>query len=655
MCCGYVASPATSCYRLAPNEPYPSLVAAARAPDRSRWWALPRAPARLGASSARTCWPAASTASCYLVNPRHNSVLGRKAYRSLRSLDRPVDLAVICAPPAPCRDLADCRERARAAVVLSGAPAASPAAYLRWRTRNRGGRAAGRRVACSGPRASASCALARSQRDLRRECPRCRGRLALISQSGAIASAVLDFARAAGVGFRRSLALGAAVDVDFGEVLEFALVGFGDRRHRALRRIGSRCARVPVGAARGGAHQAGGRAQGGPRNAGRRIGEVALPTAIDPDRVFDAALRRAGTVRVQTYTQLFAAAVMLAPAVAAGSPARQPARHRHQRPRPGRDGGRSRRGYRRRAGARSRRRRIDGTGGVDAEQVRARATWSISRARQRRAQFATALQTLRRRSRRRRGAGAARLGARRARHRHRARGRGRGARRATSRCSRRGSARSIVPRRTPRSRRAGSSTSTRPRTPSRRSRFWPRTGATRNGCCRCRRRSPIRCCRIWPPPLRVRERAIAARRTRALARRDAGAPGGVRHHHADGAGDRRRLARARAARQLGFPVALEIRHRRSRDRADATTSERQPRCRRRSPSFAARVDVRSAASTSSCARSSCPRTIDAPPVRVGVHTDAVFGPVIAFGGAARRRARALAHAAAAQSHDLRSS
>ena len=34
----------------------------------------------------------------HLVNPNGNAVLGRKVFRSLRSIDRPMDLAVICAP-----------------------------------------------------------------------------------------------------------------------------------------------------------------------------------------------------------------------------------------------------------------------------------------------------------------------------------------------------------------------------------------------------------------------------------------------------------------------------------------------------------------------------------------------------------------------------
>ena len=84
------------------------------------------------------------------------------------------------------------------------------------------------------------------------------------------------------------------------------------RRHPALRRVGRRRPRVHVRPAHGRAHQARRRPQGGPlAERVPPIDAVGEP-AISPDRVFDAALDRAGTVRVRTYTQLIAAARILA-------------------------------------------------------------------------------------------------------------------------------------------------------------------------------------------------------------------------------------------------------------------------------------------------------------------------------------------------------
>ncbi len=49
------------------------------------------------------------------------------------------------------------------------------------------------------------------------------GRLALLSQSGAICTAILDWAKPSGVGFSSVVSLGAAADVDFGELLDFLI------------------------------------------------------------------------------------------------------------------------------------------------------------------------------------------------------------------------------------------------------------------------------------------------------------------------------------------------------------------------------------------------------------------------------------------------
>ena len=39
----------------------------------------------------------------FAVNPNHATILGRPAFPSLTAIGKPIDLAVICAPPAPCR------------------------------------------------------------------------------------------------------------------------------------------------------------------------------------------------------------------------------------------------------------------------------------------------------------------------------------------------------------------------------------------------------------------------------------------------------------------------------------------------------------------------------------------------------------------------
>jgi acetyltransferase len=142
--------------------------------------------------------------------------------------------------------------------------------------------------------------------------PALRGPLALVSQSGAICGALLDWAHGAGIGFTSVVSLGAAADVDFGEVLDFLVAdpateavllyveGIRDaRRYVSALRAASRVKPVVVLKV--------GRYAGGSKAVSSHTGAL-----VGADAVFDAALRRAGAVRVKTYTQLFAAARVLA-------------------------------------------------------------------------------------------------------------------------------------------------------------------------------------------------------------------------------------------------------------------------------------------------------------------------------------------------------
>ena len=89
------------------------------------------------------------------------------------------------------------------------------------------------------------------------------GDLALISQSGAIAAGLIEWAAQRQVGFSAMVSVGDMVDVDFGDLLDFFAF---DRRTRAILlyiEADPRCAQVHVGGARRRAHQADRRGQGG--------------------------------------------------------------------------------------------------------------------------------------------------------------------------------------------------------------------------------------------------------------------------------------------------------------------------------------------------------------------------------------------------------
>jgi acetyltransferase len=137
------------------------------------------------------------------------------------------------------------------------------------------------------------------------------GDLALISQSGAIAAAMLEWAHAHDRGFSGFLSLGDKIDIDFADMLDYFAE---DRATRAIllyveqitnaRKFMSAAraaARVkPVVVVRSGRYER--RAEAGITHAAR---------LAQPDDVYDAAFRRAGLLRVYDLDEMFSAAETL--------------------------------------------------------------------------------------------------------------------------------------------------------------------------------------------------------------------------------------------------------------------------------------------------------------------------------------------------------
>ncbi len=240
------------------------------------------------------------------VNPHHRTVLGQPAVRSLRAIEKRIDLAVIA---TPCDQVADVLARGGAiglkAAVIVTAPPVGAAAALRW-SREIAEVAAKHRIRFAGPEAFGVIRTDIGLNATIGSVQALPGRLALLAQSGTVCSALLDFATPAGIGFSSVIAVGDGLDVAFGEMLDALLLDPGTdgivlcvetlrdpRRFLSALRTAARTKPVVVLKSGRAMHAADAR---GPRG------------APDEDAVFDAALKRAGTVRVRTYAQLFAAA-----------------------------------------------------------------------------------------------------------------------------------------------------------------------------------------------------------------------------------------------------------------------------------------------------------------------------------------------------------
>ena len=243
----------------------------------------------------------------YAVNPKHATLAGRPVYPNVPALPAAPDLAVICTPAASVPDLiAQLGARGtRAAIVLSAGldgalrQAALDAAKPHL-LRILGPNCLGMLVPGIGLNASFAPTNALP------------GRLAFVSQSGALVTTVLDWARTRGIGFSSFVSLGDGSDVDVGDLLDY-LAGDPGTDAILLYVESVRHARKFMSAARSAA-------RGKPTlivKAGR-VAEAAhaafshTGALAGADLVYDAALRRAGMLRVLTTEALFDAVAVLA-------------------------------------------------------------------------------------------------------------------------------------------------------------------------------------------------------------------------------------------------------------------------------------------------------------------------------------------------------
>jgi acetyltransferase len=249
----------------------------------------------------------------FAVNPRHSSVHGLPSYASILDIHAPVDLALIAIPmglvPAVIRECG--QAGVTGAVVFS---------------------AGGKEVGEGGRDLEAAILEAAIQGHVRIIGPNCMGlvsvagrlnasfagpmplsgKLAFVSQSGAMCSAILDFSRKEGIGFSYFVSIGSMVDVDFGDLIDY--LGYDGnvnsialyvenltnvRKFMSAARAVSRAKPIVVLKA--------GRSKAGARAACSHTGALA-----GEDAVYDAAFKRAGLVRVDTVQELFDCAELMA-------------------------------------------------------------------------------------------------------------------------------------------------------------------------------------------------------------------------------------------------------------------------------------------------------------------------------------------------------
>ncbi|MFZ5836211.1 MAG: GNAT family N-acetyltransferase [Pseudomonadota bacterium] len=242
------------------------------------------------------------------VNPNETMIASLPAYKDVASLPVTPDLAVICTPPATVPGLIDAlgRRGVKAAIVITAGFAelgdagralqqqvlqAAKPHLLRIIGPNCVG------ILVPGVNLNASFAPVNAL---------C-GKLAFVTQSGAVLTSVLDWAGSRNIGFSHMVSLGGMADVDFGDMLDYlandtdvsaVLLYVESITHaRKFMSAARACARIkPVIVIKAGRHAEGAKA------ASSHTGALA-----GADDVYEAAFRRAGMLRVKVLDELFEA------------------------------------------------------------------------------------------------------------------------------------------------------------------------------------------------------------------------------------------------------------------------------------------------------------------------------------------------------------
>src|SRR6266571_374139 len=234
----------------------------------------------------------------FAVNPKYGSVRGVPCYASVGKLPRRVDLAVIATPAKTVPDVIEesGRSGVRAAVVITaGFSEAGPEGAKLERALLDNARRHGVRIVgpnCLGilrPELGLNATFAHGTA--------LAGSLGLVSQSGAVCAAMVDWAAPNKIGFSSVVSLGASTDIDFGEIVDYLandpktehillyIEGIRDAR-RFLSGLRAAARVKPVIVMKVGRHPAGSRAA--VSHTGAIVGTDGVLTILTPQAMTDA-------------------------------------------------------------------------------------------------------------------------------------------------------------------------------------------------------------------------------------------------------------------------------------------------------------------------------------------------------------------------------
>jgi acetyltransferase len=252
------------------------------------------------------------TGKVYFVNIRKNEILGIKTYPTIDQIPEPIDLAIIATPAKTVPDvMEECgKARVKGVIIVSaGFKETGPAGKALEEKILEASKKYGIRVI--GP----NCiGIIRPRNNLNAtfldKMPK-PGNVAFLSQSGALGSAILDWALHENIGFSNFVSVGSMLDVDFGDLIDY--FGSDPKTKSILMYIeGITEARKFMSAARHFARTKpiivvkSGKFSESAKAAASHTGSLS-----GEDAIYDAAFKRAGIVRVSEIVDLFNAAEVL--------------------------------------------------------------------------------------------------------------------------------------------------------------------------------------------------------------------------------------------------------------------------------------------------------------------------------------------------------
>ncbi len=270
-------------------------------------------PASVGRTVLRNLLDQPFGATIFPVNPTRSNVLGIRCYASIAAIGEPVDLAVIITPAATVAGvLQECVDAGvPAAIVISAGFAELGPEGAQREEQIKKVLASGKLrmigpncLGVMNPRTGLNATFAQSNA--------LPGKLAFLSQSGALCTAILDWSRRENVGFSGFVSVGSMLDVGWGDLIYH----YGDDPHTTsiliyMESVGD--ARSFVSAAREVALRKPiivikpGRTEAARKAAASHTGAM-----TGSDEVFEAAFRRCGILRVSNISELFDMAEVLA-------------------------------------------------------------------------------------------------------------------------------------------------------------------------------------------------------------------------------------------------------------------------------------------------------------------------------------------------------